>query len=111
MCIRDRNCPGHYSRVGCEKGGRQGQVTLNPPQYALRVDDKGDVYADGDELLSQRGLRYSAHRPRGRPFPDSKLLLSVRPLLADTVVKVENRTAPKISQMLIFGRLPRWDAP
>ena len=34
-----------------------------------------------------------------------------RPLLADTVEKVENRTTPKISQMLIFGQLYRWDAP
>jgi hypothetical protein len=33
------------------------------------------------------------------------------PLLADTVEKVENRTTAKISQMLIFGRLRRWDAP
>ena len=29
----------------------------------------------------------------------------------DTVEKVENRTTPKISQMLIFGQLRRWDAP
>jgi hypothetical protein len=36
---------------------------------------------------------------------------SERPLCADTVEKVENRTIPKISQMLIFGQLHRWDAP
>lgn len=51
------NCPGHYSRFDCEKGGQQvwGQATQNLPQYALRVDDKGDVYADGvDELLYGR---------------------------------------------------------
>jgi hypothetical protein len=29
---------------------------------------------------------------------------------ADTVEKVENRKTPKISQMLIFGRVRRWDA-
>jgi hypothetical protein len=32
------------------------------------------------------------------------------PLWVDTVEKVENRTTPKISQMLIFGQLRRWDA-
>ena len=32
-------------------------------------------------------------------------------LLTDTVEKVENRATPKISQMLIFGQLRRWDAP
>jgi hypothetical protein len=32
-------------------------------------------------------------------------------LLTDTVEKVENRTTPRISQMLIFGQLRRWDAP
>jgi len=52
------NCPGHYSRFDCEKGGQQevwGQATQNLPQYALRVDDKGDIYADGvDELLYGR---------------------------------------------------------
>jgi hypothetical protein len=30
--------------------------------------------------------------------------------LADTVEKVENRKTPKISQMLIFGQVRRWDA-
>ena len=51
------NCPGHYSRFDCEKGGQQvwGQATQNLPQYALRVDDKGYVYAEGvDELLYGR---------------------------------------------------------
>ena len=51
------NCPGHYSRFDCEKGGQQiwGHATQNLPQYALRVDDKGDIYADGvDELLYGR---------------------------------------------------------
>ena len=51
------NCPGHYSRFDCEAGGLQiwGQATQNLPQYALRVDDKGDIYAEGvDELLYGR---------------------------------------------------------
>ncbi|MBL8710708.1 MAG: arsenate reductase (azurin) small subunit [Rhodospirillaceae bacterium] len=51
------NCPGHYSRFDAEAGGMQvwGQATQNLPQYALRVDDKGDIYAEGlDELLYGR---------------------------------------------------------
>jgi arsenite oxidase small subunit len=51
------NCPGHYSRFDCEVGGQQvwGQATQNLPQYVLRVDDKGDIYAEGvDELLYGR---------------------------------------------------------
>ena len=54
---RTMNCPGHYSRFDCEAGGQQiwGQATQNLPQYVLRVDDKGDVYAEGvDELLYGR---------------------------------------------------------
>jgi arsenite oxidase small subunit len=43
------SCPGHYSRFDCEAGGQQiwGQATQNLPQYVLRVDDKGDIYAEG----------------------------------------------------------------
>ena len=51
------NCPGHYSRFDCESGGQQtwGHATQNLPQYVLRVDDKGDIYAEGvDELLYGR---------------------------------------------------------
>lgn len=51
------NCPGHYSRFDCEKGGQQvwGQATQNLPQYVLRIDDKGDIYAEGvDELIYGR---------------------------------------------------------
>ncbi len=51
------NCPGHYSRFDVERGGLEiwGQATQNLPQYALRVDDKGDIYAEGlDELLYGR---------------------------------------------------------
>jgi len=54
---RSLNCPGHYSRFDCEAGGQQiwGQATQNLPQYVLRVDDKGDIYAEGvDELLYGR---------------------------------------------------------
>ena len=51
------NCPGHYSRFDCEAGGQQiwGQATQNLPQYVLRVDSNGDIYAEGiDELLYGR---------------------------------------------------------
>ena len=54
---RTLNCPGHYSRFDCEKGGQQiwGHATQNLPQYVLRVDDAGDIYAEGvDELLFGR---------------------------------------------------------
>jgi arsenite oxidase small subunit len=54
---RTLNCSGHYSRFDCEAGGQQiwGQATQNLPQYVLRVDDKGDIYAEGvDELLYGR---------------------------------------------------------
>ncbi|NJO56545.1 MAG: arsenate reductase (azurin) small subunit, partial [Rhodospirillales bacterium] len=50
-------CPGHYSLFDCEKGGLQimGQATQNLPQFALRIDAKGDVYAEGvDELIYGR---------------------------------------------------------
>ena len=51
------NCQAHYSRFDCEKGGMQiiGQATQNLPQFVLRVDDKGDIYAEGvDELIYGR---------------------------------------------------------
>jgi arsenite oxidase small subunit len=51
------NCPGHYSRFDAEKGGLEiwGQATQNLPQFQLRVDAKGDIYADGvDELIYGR---------------------------------------------------------
>lgn len=51
------NCPGHYSRFDCEKGGQQiwGQATQNLPQFALRIDDHGDIFAEGvDELIYGR---------------------------------------------------------
>jgi len=51
------NCPGHYSRFDAERGGLEiwGQATQNLPQYTLRVDDKGDIYAEGlDELIYGR---------------------------------------------------------
>lgn len=54
---RSFNCPGHYSRFDPEKGGQQicGQATQNLPQYALRIDDDGEIYAEGiDELLYGR---------------------------------------------------------
>src|SRR5262249_28483893 len=54
---RTLNCPGHYSRFDCEAGGLQiwGQATQNLPQYILRIDSNGDIYAEGlDELLYGR---------------------------------------------------------
>jgi len=54
---RTLNCPGHYSRFDCEAGGQQtwGHATQNLPQYVLRVDAKGDIFAEGvDELLYGR---------------------------------------------------------
>jgi len=51
------NCPGHYSRFDVENGGLQiwGQATQNLPQFTLRVDDDGEIYAEGvDELLYGR---------------------------------------------------------
>ena len=43
------NCPGHFSRFDVEAGGQQvwGHATQNLPQYSLRVDDNGDIYAEG----------------------------------------------------------------
>ena len=51
------NCPGHFSRFDADKGGLQiwGQATQNLPQFHLRVDDRGDIYAEGvDELIYGR---------------------------------------------------------
>ena len=51
------NCPGHYSRFDTENGGQQvwGHATQNLPQFALRIDDKGDIFAEGvDELIYGR---------------------------------------------------------
>jgi arsenite oxidase small subunit len=49
------NCPGHYSRFDCEKGGQQiwGHATQNLPQFGLRVAANGG--AEGvDELIYGR---------------------------------------------------------
>lgn len=54
---RTMNCPGHYSRFDCERGGQQvwGQATQNLPQYVLRIDGNGDIFAEGvDELIFGR---------------------------------------------------------
>jgi arsenite oxidase small subunit len=54
---RTLNCRGHFSVFDCEKGGQQtwGQATQNLPQYVLRIDEAGDIYAEGiDELLYGR---------------------------------------------------------
>jgi len=54
---RTMNCPGHYSRFDVEAGGQQvwGHATNNLPQFTLRVDDEGEIYAEGvDELIYGR---------------------------------------------------------
>jgi arsenite oxidase small subunit len=54
---RTLNCPGHFSRFDCEKGGLQvfGHATQNLPQFQLRVDGRGDIHAEGvDELIYGR---------------------------------------------------------
>ncbi len=54
---RTFNCPAHFSRFDCEAGGLQiwGHGAQNLPQYVLRIDAKGDIYAEGvDELLYGR---------------------------------------------------------
>jgi arsenite oxidase small subunit len=54
---RTLNCPGHFSRFDCEKGGMQvfGHATQNLPQFKLRVDGTGDIHAEGvDELIYGR---------------------------------------------------------
>ena len=51
------NCPGHWSRFDCEKAGQQiwGHATNNLPQFSLRLDESGDILADGvDELIYGR---------------------------------------------------------
>ncbi|HEX2510315.1 MAG TPA: arsenate reductase (azurin) small subunit [Microvirga sp.] len=54
---RTLNCSGHYSVFDCEAGGQEtwGHATQNLPQYTLRVDERGDIFAEGlDELIYGR---------------------------------------------------------
>jgi arsenite oxidase small subunit len=54
---RTLNCPGHYSRFDCERGGLQiwGHATQNLAQFRLHVEENGDIQAEGvDELLYGR---------------------------------------------------------
>jgi arsenite oxidase small subunit len=54
---RTLNCPGHYSRFDVEKGGLEiwGHAAQNLAQFRLRLDDRGDIYAEGvDELIYGR---------------------------------------------------------
>ena len=54
---RTFNCPGHFSRFDAEAGGQQvwGHATQNLPQFVLRVDEDGEIYAEGvDELIYGR---------------------------------------------------------
>ncbi len=54
---RTLNCPGHYSRFDCEKGGQEiwGHATQNLPQFKLQIDAQGDIHAIAvDELIYGR---------------------------------------------------------
>lgn len=46
---RTFNCPGHFSRFDVDAGGQQvwGHATQNLPQFTLRVDENGDIFAEG----------------------------------------------------------------
>lgn len=51
------NCPGHYSRFDVEMEGQQifGMCNQSLPMFDLRVNDKGDILAEGvDELIYGR---------------------------------------------------------
>ena len=51
------NCPGHYSRFDCEMEGQQifGMSNQSLPKFDLRIDSKGDIFAEGvDELIYGR---------------------------------------------------------
>jgi arsenite oxidase small subunit len=51
------NCPGHYSRFDCEKGGQEiwGHATQNLAQFELRIADNGDIFAVAvDEMIYGR---------------------------------------------------------
>lgn len=51
------DCPGHYSRFDCEKGGQEiwGHATQNLPQFTLQVESNGDIQAVAvDELIYGR---------------------------------------------------------
>jgi arsenite oxidase small subunit len=51
------NCEAHQSRFDCEKGGQEiwGHATQNLPQFTLRVNNHGDIFAEGvDELIYGR---------------------------------------------------------
>ena len=43
------NCQGNFSRFDCEAGGQQvwGHATQNLPQFTLRVDGSGNIFAEG----------------------------------------------------------------
>jgi arsenite oxidase small subunit len=51
------NCPGHYARFDCEKGGQEifGHAAQNLAQFRLRLEPSGDLYAEGvDEAIYGR---------------------------------------------------------
>lgn len=51
------NCPGHYARYDCERGGQEifGHAPQNLAQFQLRVDAAGNIHAEAvDELIYGR---------------------------------------------------------
>lgn len=51
------NCPGHYARFDCEKGGQEifGHAPQNLAQFRLRVDANGNIHAEAvDEMIYGR---------------------------------------------------------
>ena len=72
------NCPGHYSRFDCDAGGQQiwGQATQNLPQYMLRIDANGDIYAEASTSCCTAGCPTCSEggthglQASDRPSPD-----------------------------------------
>ena len=73
------------------------------------------IVIEGGTVVSNVRLGQKRHFDRApatfrHPFNGHYQTDPIGPLGADTVEKVENRKTPKISQMLIFGQVRRWDA-
>jgi hypothetical protein len=66
---------------------------------------------DGDVVRHNKIERLTSDlghsRPKSTIHVGSTADIADGPVRADTVEKVENRTTPKISQILIFGQLRR----
>jgi arsenite oxidase small subunit len=54
---RTLNCPGHYARFDCEKGGQEifGHAAQNLAQFRLRLEPSGEIHAEAvDEAIYGR---------------------------------------------------------